>query len=95
MDHAWGLPLFLNVRGNIIPTDYYDVIPYWSMDIGTTFPDGFMIRPSIGIRVGQPRSAFLLSVAYVGQQIREFAPVGNGTEHNFKSFISLRLGYEF
>jgi len=95
MDHSWGLPLFLNARGNFIPTAYYNVVPFWSMDIGTTFPDGFMIRPSIGIRVGQQRSAFLVSVAYVGQQIREIAPAGSGTEHNFKSFISLKLGYEF
>lgn len=95
MDHSWGLPLFVNARGNFIPTEYYTVIPFWSMDIGTTFPDGFMIRPSVGIRIGQQRSAFLVSVAYVGQQIREFAPNGVGTEHNFKSFISLKLGYEF
>lgn len=90
----WGLPLFLNLRGNFIPGEYRDVVPFWSADIGTTFPDGVMFRPSIGIRVGQERSAFILSVGYLGQSIRTY---GNGehADHPFYSFITMKLGYEF
>lgn len=93
MSHDWGLPLFVNVRGNFIPTVYRNVVPFWSMDLGTSFPDGVMVRPTVGIRVGQERSAFVASIGYMGQNIRtRFYP---GKDHNFKSFITLKLGYEF
>ena len=90
----WGLPLFLDLRGNFIPGEYRDVVPFWSADIGTTFPDGAMFRPSIGIRVGQERSAFILSVGYMGQCIRAYGGDGQA-DHPFYSFITMKLGYEF
>lgn len=86
----WAFPLFLNVRGNFIPEEYRTAIPYYSLDIGTTFEDGFMIRPTIGMRFGEPRSAFLLSLSYVGQTLKN--EVG---QHRMVSFLALNLGYEF
>lgn len=101
MSHDWGMPLFINLRGNFIPTGYRDAVPFWSMDVGTTFPDGVMIRPAFGVRVGQKRSAFVASVGYMGQDIRtakvvesQGAQVGKAFR-KFYSFITLRLGYEF
>lgn len=91
MSHKFGLPLFLDLRGNFIPDAYRDVVPFWSIDLGATFPDGVMFRPSVGIRVGEPRSAFVLSLGYVGQKIRTFS----GEKKDFTSGISLSLGYEF
>jgi len=93
MSHDWGMPLFLNLRGNFIPDDYRDVVPFWSVDAGATFPDGAMFRPSVGIRVGSPRSAFVASVGYLGQNIRTLSI--NDKKHSFYSFITLKLGYEF
>lgn len=93
MSHNWGMPLFLNLRGNFIPTDYREVIPFWSIDAGTTFPDGAMIRPTVGIRVGAPRSAFVASIGYLGQNLRTC--VKPDKKHSFYSFITLKLGYEF
>lgn len=93
MSHKWGMPLFLNLRGNFIPTDYREVIPFWSIDAGTTFPDGAMIRPTVGIRVGAPRSAFIASIGYLGQNLRTC--VTPDKKHSFYSFITLKLGYEF
>lgn len=90
MSHHWGMPLFVDVRGNFIPNGYRDAVPYWSLDLGTTFPDGVMVRPAIGLRVGQPRSAFIVSLGYVGQSIRVY----EGCK-KFRSGISLSLGYEF
>lgn len=94
----WALPLFFNGRGNFIPSTYRDVVPFWSFDIGTTFPDGFMFRPSLGIRIGQNRSAFTVNVCYLGQTLRQLHTTENNQykiRHNYYSFLGLRLGYEF
>lgn len=88
--HDWGMPLFLDLRGNFIPNGYRDVVPFWSMDLGTTFPDGVMVRPAIGLRIGQPRSAFIVSLGYIGQNMRVY-----DGQKKFKSGINLSLGYEF
>lgn len=98
--HDWALPLFANFRGNFIPNAYYTVVPFWSFDIGTTFPDGFMIRPTVGIRVGQPRSAFIASLGYLGQNLRinkvsERPEIAHSRQHKFYNFITIKLGYEF
>ncbi|MDE5634905.1 MAG: hypothetical protein K2I52_01190 [Muribaculaceae bacterium] len=90
MNHRWGLPLFLNMRGNFIPGEYRDVVPFWSMDIGSTFPDGFFVRPTLGVRVGQKRSSFVVSIGYMGQHLRVYKE-----NEPFYSFITLKIGYEF
>lgn len=98
MSHDWGLPLYVHARGNFMGNAYRDVVPFWSCDLGTTFPDGFMFRPTVGIRVGQPRSAFVASIGYVGQQIREYKSIKDGkptVNHPFVSFLTVKLGYEF
>lgn len=98
MTHNWGLPLFLNLRGNFIPNAYRNYVPYWSVDCGTTFPDGVFIRPNVGIRIGQARSAFVASLGWLGQNIRvsKFRNVGTLKANScFYSFINLKLGYEF
>lgn len=51
-DIAWAMPLYFNLRGNFIPTNGRPVVPYYSIDLGATVRDGFMVRPAIGIRVG-------------------------------------------
>lgn len=94
MNHNWGMPVFINARGNLIPNDYLDVVPFWTVDFGAEFPDGVMIRPCVGIRVGQPRSAFIASIGYVGQQIRCYSKAFEIT-HKMRSFITLKIGYEF
>ena len=84
------MPLFLNLRGNFIPTGYRDVVPFWSIDFGTTFPDGVMFRPTLGIRVGQQRSAFTVALGYLGQHFKSLPDAPD-----FYSGITLKLGYEF
>lgn len=94
-DHIdWAFPIFANVRGNIIPTCYRNMVPYYSFDIGGTVRDGFMIRPAVGIRVGQPRNAFILSLGYMLQMSEVNVSDLNGKDKAI-SFVSLRLGYEF
>lgn len=94
----WACPIYANVRGNIIPTMYRNVVPFYSFDIGGSIRDGFMIRPVVGIRVGQARHAFLLGLGYLGQNLKSYDFDESGKRYakgKFVSFITLRLGYEF
>lgn len=95
---AWGFPLFANVRGNIIPTDTRDVVPYYSFDIGGTIRDGFMMRPTIGLRIGQKRSAMLIGLSYIGQYTKcvDFDAAGvRVPKGSFLNYVALRIGYEY
>lgn len=94
----WGFPIYVNVRGNFIPTDQRDFVPYYSVDMGGTVRDGFLMRPTIGLRIGQNRSAMLIGLGYVGQHLTSFSYNNMGQrvkKGRFVSFISLRVGYEF
>lgn len=91
-----ALSLYANARGNFIPSDYRSVVPYWSVNIGGVFPDGMLLNPSVGIRVGEPRSAFLLALSYKMQAIRhKDADNPEAIKHSGTSFLMLNLGYEF
>ncbi len=91
----WAFPIFLNIRGNFIPTRYRDVVPYYSFDIGVTVRDGFMLRPTVGLRVGLERSAFLVGLGYVGQDLSTYSRDNLRKTRRFVNFITLKLGYEF
>lgn len=94
----WSFPVYLDLRGNFIPQTYRNVVPYWSFDVGATLRDGFMMRPSAGIRVGRQRCAFLLALSYTGQNMKvsRFNALNREVGSNrFVSLVSLRLGYEF
>ncbi len=94
----WSFPLYLNFRGNFCGMSYKDLVPYYSVDLGGTVQDGFMWRPSIGVRIGQPRNAFIVSLSYMGQNLRHKTRSAFKTDHtsvNYVSFIALRVGYEF
>lgn len=96
--HNWGIPVMFNVRGNFIPQDYRTVIPYYSLDLGCSVTDGFMFRPTIGVRFGERRSAFLLGLSYMMQNMQGWE-MGMDEKKMDKtrsvSFLLLKLGYEF
>lgn len=94
----WAFPLYANVRGNFIPMQYRNVVPYYSFDIGGTIRDGMLVRPTLGLRFGKDRSAFLLGLGYLGQDLKTFACNEKGelkSKRKFVSFVTLKLGYEF
>lgn len=93
-DLKWAMPLFATVRGNLMSATYRKVVPYYGIEVGTAFPDGFMVRPTIGMRIGAPRQAFTLGVSYMGQELPVRYAV-YGKDHRFTSFVCLRLGFEF
>lgn len=101
-DVQWGFPIYANVRGNFMPSQYRTVVPYYSFDLGGSIRDGVMVRPTIGIRIGEPRQAFLVGLSYLGQSMKADGKVdkdgkdGKPTKTDkFLSFVTLKIGYEF
>lgn len=86
----WSFPVFATVRGNFIPDDYRSVTPYYSLDLGAAIRDGFMWRPTVGLRIGQSRSAFLVGITYTGQSLKY-----KTGKDRYISGVGLTLGYEF
>ena len=86
-----GMPLFVNARGNILSEDIRSKVPYWSINIGATLPDGFFLTPQVGMRFGEKRSAFLVSVGYTLRHLK--TNIANPT--NNYSGILAKVGYEF
>lgn len=89
-DIKWTMPIFLNARGNFISQEIREIVPFWSVDLGGVIRDGFMFTPSIGARIGEQRSAFLVSLGYSLRTIDakdDYAKTRN--------YIVLKLGYEF
>ena len=86
-----AMPLFLNIRGNMLSDEIRRTIPYWSVNIGTTLPDGFFMTPTVGLRIGEKRNAFLVGVSYT---IRHLKTAPSYSTDNY-SGVLLKLGYEF
>lgn len=84
------LPVYLDVRGNIISQESRMAVPYWSLDAGYTFGayKGLYVSPTVGVRVGMPRNNFIAGLTYMLQQI---GPEGFVPSHG----VGIRLGYEF
>lgn len=86
----FSVPIFLNVRGNALPDDTRMTVPFWSVNVGTSVSDGFFLTPAVGLRIGEKRSAFLLSVAYTLRHLDSYPENVN----NYHGAL-LKLGYEF
>lgn len=89
-----GMPLFVAARGNMIRGKYRKTVPYWGFDFGGSFPDGIMFRPTVGLHIGDPRSAFIIGLSYMGQNIAVADDIARKT-NRYTGFACLRLGYEF
>lgn len=85
-----SMPLFINARGNILTESIRSILPYWSVNIGTSLPDGFFFTPTVGIRVGEPRSAFLIGLSY---SLRHLKTCPNCIDNYSGAMI--KVGYEF
>lgn len=85
-----AMPLFLNARGNILSDETRHMVPYWSVNIGTSIPDGFFMTPSVGLRIGEKRNAFLVSIGYTLRHLRSYPKCTSDY-----SGALLKLGYEF
>lgn len=89
-DSKFGIPIFANVRGNIVSASERDGVPFWSLNVGGITNEGFYASPTIGYSFGGLRNNFLIGVNYT---ISTFTnPVGANTAY---SYLALKLGYEF
>jgi hypothetical protein len=86
-DIPFTLPLFLDVRGNLISQEDREVVPYWSFDIGGAIRDGFFLSPTIGLRIGEKRDSWLVGLSYGLNSVR--------TVDGMVSTLALKVGYEF
>lgn len=90
----WGMPVFATVRGNFISSNYRTVVPYWGLEAGASIRDGMMVRPTIGVRIGEVRNAFTIGISYMGQELAILDKNGEKAE-KYTNFVCIRLGYEF
>lgn len=85
------LPVYLDIRGNIISQESRMVVPYWSLDAGWNLAEpykakGLYVSPTAGVRVGMPRNDFIAGLTYIFQMIPDANPI---------HAVGLRIGFEF
>ena len=85
-----AMPLFLNLRGNLLSDEIRRTVPFWSVNVGTAMPDGLFLTPSVGLRIGEKRNAFLMSVGYTLRHLKTAV----GCCENYSGAM-VKLGYEF
>lgn len=93
------VPVYFDVRGNIISQYSRNFAPYWQFDLGYSFDtgdgyySGIYLSPTLGMRFGGWRHNFLVGISYMGQTIRGVGGVSGNSR--FANAVCLRLSYEF
>lgn len=82
-----SLPIYLDVRGNMISQESRMVVPYWNVDAGYSLMDGIYLSPTVGVRVGPMRNNFIVGLTYIFQNVASW--------NESYSAVGLRLGFEF
>lgn len=85
----YSLPIFAEVRGNLISQEDRMFAPYWRLDAGFAVNEGAFLSPGIGIKYGGRRHNVLLGLNYTLQGHK--AGVFNKAVHLF----GIHIGYEF
>lgn len=89
-DSKIGIPIFANIRGNIISAYDRDGVPFWSFNIGGITNDGFFASPTLGYSFGGLRNNFQVGINYSIVRFKD----SNKNNVSY-SYIGLKLGYEF
>ncbi len=89
-DISLTLPLYACARGNFLPDILTSSAPYWDIKVGSAVGDGFFFSPSIGMRFGESRSAFTVSVGYAYRDVKRISD-----HKSIMHCAELHLGYEF
>lgn len=85
----YSLPIYLDVRGNIISQEDTMFAPYWNFDLGYSINEGVYVAPSLGVKFGGIRHNFITAIFYNLQGHRYLD--SNQVLHA----IGVRIGYEF
>lgn len=91
-ENATTIPVFLNLRGSMISQTVREVVPFWSVNVGTYAGDGVFLSPTIGMRIGEKRNSFLIGICYTLGKMNTSL---DNIYPNTVSFLGLKLGYEY
>ena len=84
---GFTLPVYVDLRGNIISQESRMAVPYWNVDLGWAFHTaGVYFSPTVGARIGMPRNNLLLGLTYIMQ---------HSIYSGVFSAVGVRIGYEF
>ena len=81
-----SIPVYIDVRGNIIPQVDRMHSFFWKVDVGYALNDGIYLSPGLGMQLGGIRHNFLVGANYTLQGFKEVSP---------KHFAGIYIGYEF
>ena len=89
-DNKFVIPVFANVRGNIISAYDRDGVPFWSLNIGGITCEGFYASPTLGYSFGGLRKNFQIGISYTIVSFKDWSKTNRAY-----SYFGLKLGYEF
>jgi hypothetical protein len=81
-----SIPVYAEVRGNIISQEDTMFAFYWNADIGYAINGGFYASPGIGVRFGGIRHNILAGIYYALEGQKDDSP---------SHMVGFRIGYEF
>lgn len=89
-DGRTTIPIYADVRGNIISQEDTMFAFYWNADLGYSIFGGLYASPGIGMKFGGIRHNFLVGLYYALEYPFEVQ------EYRFPAHsVGLRIGYEF
>ncbi len=89
-DSRFGLPIFVNARGNFIPAYDRDAVPFWSVNIGGITGEGFFASPTLGYSFGGLRNTLQVGISYTITSFKNSLK-----DNQLYSYFGLKIGYEF
>lgn len=94
---AWGVPIFADIRANILNNS---ISPFIDMKIGYSITDveGFYFNPSVGCRFGfRNNSAFTLSIGYEMQKADFYGYYAGYYYEDSENCggLTIKLGFDF
>lgn len=89
-DNKFGVPIFVNARGNFLSAYDRDGVPFWSLNIGGITEEGFFANPTLGYSFGGLRNNFLIGVSFTVSNFKDCTK-----SRVTYGYFALKLGYEF
>jgi len=89
-NNKFGIPIFVNARGNLLSAYDRDGVPFWSCNIGGLTEEGFYVSPTLGYSFGWLRNNFLIGLSATITNFQDYTK-----SRVTYTYFGLKLGYEF